>query len=73
MKREFHVRICGSLRGKFPWATRLLNRGHFCIVQSADGRGSVELNRNGSYLGKMEKLMKKLFGAEKKCGKKDMT
>ncbi|MBS4165935.1 hypothetical protein NEOC65_001011 [Neochlamydia sp. AcF65] len=22
MKREFHVRVCGSLRGKFPWATR---------------------------------------------------
>ena len=23
MKREFHVRFRGSLRGKFPWATRL--------------------------------------------------
>nr|NGY94990.1 hypothetical protein [Neochlamydia sp. AcF84] len=23
MKREFHVRVCGSLRGKSPWATRL--------------------------------------------------
>ncbi len=22
MKREFHVRFCESLRGKFPWATR---------------------------------------------------
>ena len=23
MKREFHVRICGSLKGEFLWATRL--------------------------------------------------
>nr|WP_232044435.1 transposase [Neochlamydia sp. S13] len=32
MKREFHVRVCGSLRGKFPWATRLLT----CYVGAAD-------------------------------------
>jgi hypothetical protein len=29
MKREFHVRFCESLRGKFPWATRLMSRGFF--------------------------------------------
>jgi hypothetical protein len=25
MNREIHVRICESLRGQFPWATRLLS------------------------------------------------
>jgi len=29
MKREFHVRFCESLRGKLPWATRLLLSQNF--------------------------------------------
>ncbi|KIC75833.1 hypothetical protein DB41_HB00010 [Neochlamydia sp. TUME1] len=28
MKRELHARVCGSLRGRFPWATRCLEDAH---------------------------------------------